>query len=392
MTAPVSVRRVESRADYRALLHFPWTVYRGEPRWTPPLMSVLREHLDRAHSPTWEHLTGDYFIAWRGDQPVGTIAAFINHRHNDYWQENIGFFGYFEALDDQDAAAALLETAAGYVRAHGATALRGPLTFSTNGECGIVIDGFEDSNVLMYPWTPPYYQRLIESVPGFEKATDLYAYHFSMEAVNGTPELQKIFRITERNNQRRGITVRHADPKRLNDEFTLLKNIYNNAWERNWGFVPFSDRELDELVKAIGQFVDPRMAFFAEVDGQPRAFLFALPDMNQVIRHARPHPRKPEIFTLLQLLYHWKLRPKMNRVRIMLMGIEEGYRSVGIDAAMFVEAYKAGLELDWQIGDGGWVLETNDAMNRLAETLHGRRYKTFRVYERALADVAHKES
>ncbi len=387
MPAPITVRPVASRADYRTFLTFPWTVYRTEPRWTPPLMSVVREHFDRDHSATWEFLDGEYFIAWRGDRPAGTIAAFINHRHNEYWDENIGFFGAFEVLDDQDAANALLDVAAEYVAARGATALRGPLTFSTNGECGILVDGFEDPNVLMYPWTHPYYQRLLEHAPGMAKVMDLYAYHFSLDAVNHSQALEKIFRITERNNARRGISVRHVDRARLDAEFALIKDIYNKAWERNWGFVPFSDRELNELVKAIGQFFDPRMAFFAEVHGEPRAFLLALPDMNQAIRHARPHPRKPEPLTLLQLLYHWKLRPKITRVRIMLMGIEEGYRNLGLDAAMFVTAYKTGIELDWQVGDGGWVLETNDAMNRLAEALHGDRYKTFRIYERALAGV-----
>lgn len=384
MTAPLTVRKVESKADYRTFLTFPWTVYHHEPRWTPPLMSTVREHFDRAHSPTWEFLQGEYFIAWRGAQPAGTIAVFINHRHNEYWNENIAFFGALEFLDDQEAVTALLDTAADYVSAFNVTALRGPATFSTNGECGILVEGFDDANVLMYPYTHPYYQRLIENVPGFKNVMDLYAYHFSLEAVNGSDTLEKLFRITARNNERRGITVRRADRSRLNEEFALLKDIYNRAWERNWGFVPFSDRELDELVKAIGQFFDPRMAFFAEVDGVPRAFLLALPDMNQVLRHARPHPGTPEALTLLRLLWHWKVRPKLTRVRIMLMGIEDSYRSIGIDAAMFVEAYQTGVELGWRVGDGGWVLETNDAMNRLAEALHGRRYKTFRMYERAL--------
>lgn len=384
MAAPLTVRKVESKADYRTFLTFPWTVYRDEPHWTPPLMSTVKEHFDREHSPTWEFLEGEYFIAWRGDKAVGTIAAFVNSRHNEYWDENIGFFGAFEFLEDQEAVTVLMETAVEYVQRFNVTALRGPATFSTNGECGILVDGFDDPNVLMYPYTPPYYQPLIENVPGFEKVMDLYAYHFSLEAVNGTQALEKIIRITERNNERRGITIRRADRKHLQDEFKLLKSIYNKAWERNWGFVPFSDRELDEMVKAIGQFVDPRMAFFAEVDGVPRAFLFALPDMNQVIHLANPRPNKPELLTLLQLLWHWKVRPKMNRVRIMLLGIEDSYRSIGLDAAMFIEAHKAGIDLDWQVGDGGWVLETNDAMNRLCETLHGRRYKTFRMYERAL--------
>jgi hypothetical protein len=385
MPAPLTVRRVDSKADYRTFLTFPWTVYRSAPNWTPPLMSVVREHMDRQHSPTWEHIEGEYFIAWRGDQPVGTVAAFINHRHNEYWDENIGFFGAFEVLDDQEAITVLLDTAAEWVAAKGATAIRGPMTFSTNGEVGVLVDGFDDPNVLMYPWTYPYYAKLIEQTPGFVPVMDFYAYHFALDRVHNSETLEKLFRITARNAERRQITIRTLNPKRLDDEFLLLKSIYNKAWERNWGFVPFSDRELDEMVAAIGQFLDPRMAFFAEVEGVPRGFILALPDMHQAIRHAWPRPGKPEVLTLLHLLWHWKIRPKVNRVRIMLMGIEEGYRNIGIDAAMFVHTYQTGVKLDWHIGDGGWVLKTNDAMNRLAETLHGRRYKTFRVYERTLA-------
>ncbi|MBI5960733.1 MAG: N-acetyltransferase, partial [Chloroflexi bacterium] len=191
--------------------------------------------------------------------------------------------------------------------------------------------------------------------------------------------------VTQKNSERRKIRVRTADVKHLKQEFSLLKDIYNKAWEKNWGFIPFAPRELDQMVHEIGQFFDPRMAFFAEVEGVPRAFLLGLPDMNQALRHAYPRPGKPDWISLLQLLWHWKVRSKIDRVRVMLMGIEDGYRTIGIDAALFIEAYNTGHKLGWQHGDGGWVLETNGPMNRLAQALNGRIYKTYRVYERALA-------
>lgn len=383
-TAPVTVRPVQTPADFKTLIRFPWTVYRDYPLWTPPLLSMLREHYDRQHSPAWEYLDGEFFIAWRGDQPVGTIAAFVNHRHNDYWNENMGFFGAFEVLNDAEAAHALLATATDYVAACGCSAIRGPFTFSTNGECGVLVDGFDDPPVVLYTYTPPYYPALIESAPGFAKVMDLYAYRITFQEAQRADKLAKVIRITERNNERRHITIRSADPKHMQREFEVLKGIYNRAWNRNWGFVPFSDRELDVLVNELGRFVHPRMVLFAEIDGEPVGFMLGLDDINQALRAAYPRPGKPEPLALLQVLWHWRIRSKITRLRIMLMGIVAEHRNVGVDAALFVGALQTGAEMGWHAADGGWVLEDNDAMNQLAVALNGQLYKTWRIYERPL--------
>lgn len=385
MANPVSVRLVESKADYQTFLKFPWTVYKDNPHWVPPLLSMQKHKLDREHNATWKHMEGDYFIAWRGDEPVGTIAAFINHRHNEFHDEHIGFFGMFEVHDDQEAATALLDTAADYVARKGYDAIRGPASFSTNDECAVLIEGFDDPPVVLMPYNPPYYQRLVENTPGFEKVMDLYSYYITLEGIHTAKErLEKLIRVTSKNNERRGITVRPIDRKNLDQEFVLLRDIYNKAWERNWGFVPASDEELDELVKALGQYFDPRMAFFAEVQGEPVAFILALPDMNQPLHRAQARPGKPELITLLQVFWHWKLRPKINRVRIMLMGVQEGYRGLGVEAAMFIQMFQVAAEMGWNYADGGWVLETNTAMSRLVEAHNGRAYKRYRFYQRDL--------
>ena len=382
MSAALTIRQAATRADFDTFATFPWRVYKHDPMWVPPLVSMQHHKLDRQHAAAWEYMEGEFFIAWRGSQPVGTIAAFINHRHNEYWDERIGFFGLFEVLDDPEAATALLETASAYVQDRGYEGIRGPASFSTNAECGLLVEGFDDPPVLMYPYNPPYYQRLIEGVGGFEKVMDLLSYRITLEEAAHAPKLSKLLRLTERNNARRHITVRTVDSGQLADEFALLKDIYNRAWNKNWGFVPFSERELDEMVQDIGRFFVPEMAFFAEVEGRPAAFLLALPDMNQVLHRVMPRPGKPEIISLLQLLWHWKVRPKIDRVRIMLMGVEEGHRGIGIEAAMFVKAYQTGIELGWNRADGGWVLETNDPMNRLVEAMNGQVYKRYRMYQR----------
>lgn len=384
MSVALSVRKVESKADYEAFLKFPWVLYKGDPYWVPPLLSMQQHKLDKKKNPTWKHLEGDYFVAWRGDKPVGTIAAFINHRHNEFHNEHIGFFGFFEVYDDQEAATALLETAAEYVRAKGYNAIRGPASFSTNEECGVLIEGFDDVPVVLMPYNYPYYQRLIENVPGFAKVMDLYSYYITLENVEGGGRLAKLLRVTQKNNERRHIVTRMPDVKKLKQEFLTLKAIYNRAWDQNWGFVPFSDEELDEMVKMLGQYFVPRLAQYASVDGKPIGFLLALPDMNQALHAAYPRPGIPEPISLLQVLWHWKIRPKINRARIMLMGVQEGYRGLGVESAMFAALYHEVVDMGWNYADGGWVLETNEPMQRLVDAYNSRHYKTYRFYERAL--------
>jgi hypothetical protein len=387
---PVTVRKVENKADHDTFTTLPWKIYRDNPYWTPPLLSMQRHKLDRRKNPTWQHLEGDYFVAWRGDQPVGTIAAFINHRHNEYHQENIGFFGFFEVYDDAEAAQALLHTAAEYVRAKGCTALRGPASFSTNDECGLLVEGFDDTPVVAYPYNPAYYQRLIESVPGFVKVMDTFAYHFTLKAAGDSEKIQKMLRINQKNNERRGITVHTPDTRHLRQEFLTLKEIYNSAWDKNWGFVPLSDAELDALVKDMGMYIDPRVTLFAKVHGEPAGFLLAVPDLFQAVHHAYPRPGKPEVISLVQVLWHWKVRRKLTRIRIPFMGVKEKFRGIGVEAAMFTELFQRATvlapKLGWDYADGGWVLETNEPMNRLVEVHQGHIYKRFRFYELTLGE------
>ncbi len=388
MSASLTVRKVENKADRSTFIAFPWTLYKDSPYWVPPLVSMQREKLDKSKNPTWHHLEGDFFIAWRGDTPVGTIAAFVNHRHNEFHGENIGFFGLFEVVDDQDVANALLDTAADHVRALGVDALRGPASLSTNEECGILIEGFDDPPVVLYPYNPPYYQRLLENA-GFEKVMDLWSHHLTLQGTRESEKVQKVFRVIDRSNERRGIVARPPDMKHLKQEFVIFKEIYNSAWEKNWGFVPFTDEELDDLVKNLGMFFEPDLTVFAEVHGKPAGFLLGLPDLNQALHRARPRPGKPELLSMAQVYWHWKLRPKITRVRIPLMGVKEEFRGIGVEAAMFARLFERVVPVaarrGWAYADGGWVLETNEPMNRLTETFNGHVYKRFRMYERALA-------
>ncbi len=384
--ADITVRRVATPQEYKIFLEFPWKLYKDNPYWVPPLVSMERHRLDREHSAAWEYMTGEYFIAWRGDQPVGTIAGFINRRHNEHWNENIGFFGRMEMIDDPAVAAALLAAAEEYVREQGADAIRGPVTFTINDICGLLVENFDDPPTVLSPYNPPYFQALIEALPGYDKVMDTYAYYITMQGTAEAKRLQKLFRVIYKNNERRGIVVRTVNVKDLAGDLNVLREIFNAAWEKNWGFVPFSDAELDELIKDLGQFLDPNVTLFAEVKGQPVGFLLALPDLNQALHHAYPRPGKPEIIAMLQTFWHWKVRSKITRLRIPLMGVKAQYRGLGVEAAMFADLFERGktycAKNGIEYGDGGWVLETNTAMQKLVDQHNGYKYKTFRFYQK----------
>jgi GNAT superfamily N-acetyltransferase len=381
MNASLTVRKVESQADYRAFFEFPWTLYKDDPYWTPPLLSMRRDLLDKKKSPSWEYLEGDYFTAWRGDRLVGTITALINHRHNEFRKEHIGWFGTFDVYDDQEAATALLNTAADWVQARGYDAIRGPQSFTTHEECGLLVDGFVRP-VLLMPYNPPYYQALVENA-GFSKVMDVYSFYVSREGIINAKETQRIARLTERIMQRNKITIRSLDPRRKKAEFALFKEIYNAAWEDNWGFVPLTPRELDALVESLGMFVEPRLALFAEVNGDPAGFIMAVPDFNQVLHKIRPRPGVPEAVSLIQALWHWKIKHSMSWIRIPLMGVKQEYRHLGVDAAMYYYMTQAIIKhTNYQDSDSGWILESNDNMVSIAKNLGTTIYKTHRFFEK----------
>lgn len=377
----VNVRKVETPADFRAFFEFPWTLYKDDPNWVPPLLSMRSDLLNKKKNPSWEYMEGDYFAAWRGDKIVGTIAALINHRHNEFHQEHVGWFGAFEVYDDQEAATALLNTAAEWVKAKGYDAIRGPQTFTTHEDCGVLVDGFTPP-VLLMPYNHPYYQKLVENA-GFVKAMDIYSFHVSRARQAEIGLQDRLGRITQGVMKRNKITIRNIDRKNLKQEFVLFKEIYNVAWDKNWGFVPMTPKELDALVVSLGQFFEPRFAFFAYVDGEPAGFVLSIPDFNQVLHKAYARPGTPEIFTLLKALWYWKIRPVMTWARIPLLGVKEAYRNKGVDAALYYHVLTALLN-DPRIehSDSGWILESNTNMVSIAKSFGSDIYKTHRFYEK----------
>lgn len=379
----ITIRKVETSADFKPFFEFPWTLYKDDPNWVPPLLSMRREQFDKQKGPAWEYLEGDYFTAWRDDKLVGTISAYINHRHNEFHNEHIGWFGAFEVYDDAEAAAALLNTAADWVKAHGGSLIRGPQTFTTHEETGLLVGGFERP-ILLMPYNPPYYEKHILAA-GYTPVMDTYSFYIGRKDVQETGLFERLERVTHSIMKRSRITIRPVERKNMKQEFDLFKELYNAAWEKNWSFVPMTPRELDGMVKSLGQFFDPDLAFFGYVNDVPAGFIMGVPDFNEVLYRARAKPGTPEIITLLKALYFWKIRPVIDTARVPLMGVKEEYRKKGLDAAMYFYLLRALMNNPIYLhSDSGWILSTNDTMVSISLNFGSRIYRTYRYYDRAL--------
>jgi hypothetical protein len=384
LSGPLTIRKVDTPADFKIFLEFPWTIYKDDPNWVPPLLSMRKLLLDKKKSPSWDYLEGDYYLAFRGDKPVGTISAVVNHIYNKFWEIKVGWFGFFECFDDQEAATALLKAASEHIKSLGPyTGMLGPANFTMNDECGLLIENFSQP-VLLMPYNKPYYRKLIEeSGLGFAKAMELYSWYSNPDLIQSEGGLPaKLVRVVEKTRERNGIKIRKPDTKKLKQELATIRSIWENAWEKNWGFQPPTDKELDHLFKDLKDYVDPALARIAEIDGKAVGFLLALPDMNQALKAAYPNPQTPEIITLLKVLWHWKIRPKITGQRILLMGVLPEYRSKGADAAMNLSFFEEGIRNKYYDTDAGWVLETNQPMNQLSVSFHAKLYKRYMVYER----------
>jgi len=266
MPGKLTVRPVETAAERTAFIHFQWTVYKNDPFWVPPLLSEREAFFDPVDGhPFHRHAKVRYFMAFRDEKPVGRIAAFINYRHNEYWDEEIGSFGHFEVLEDREAAEALLETAEAFVRDEGMTAIRGPLNFSTNEEIGLLVEGWNGPPVIMMTYNPRYYVDFIAGA-GYEKVMDVLAYTTDLTQYkpDGTGINPKLLRVARKVKERYDITVRPVDMRHFDEEAQRIKEVYHQAWSKNWGFVPLTDAEMNNLAHEIRQFMDPKVTFIAD--------------------------------------------------------------------------------------------------------------------------------
>ena len=376
MSSGVDVRPVAGRADLERFLRLPWQVYADDAMWVPPLLADVRAALDTAKHPFHQHAEVQTFLAWRGNDLVGRIAAVVNRAHNEFHQDTLGFFGLFESIDDQGVADALLATAESWLRDRGMTTAQGPMNLSTNEEVcspGVLVDGFHRPPAIMMGHTPAYYGRLLERA-GYGKAKDLLAYWIENEEV--PKRLQRVHQRLLRDGR---TTIRSMRVREFDAEVKRVEDIYNSAWERNWGFVPMTHDEIAHMAKQLKPIVEPRLCAFVEVDGVTAGFALGLPDYNVALKHVNGRLFPTGIFKLL-----W-YRRKIAHARTITLGIKAGYRGRGLDGLLithlFLEARKIGI---WK-SECSWILEDNWDLRRGLDAIGAVPDKTYRVYEKPLS-------
>jgi GNAT superfamily N-acetyltransferase len=373
----VEIRPVHSKSELDDFIKLPFRLYEGEPNWVPPLIFERRQHLDRSSNPFFEHADAEYFLAYREGRVVGRITAQVDFRYWEFHDVKWGFYGFFECEDDAEVAAALLDTAEGWLTAYGCDRMVGPWDFSTNDEGGILIEGHERPAIILMPWSHRHYPALLEGA-GMTKAMDLLMWELR---VQGRDKVHPaIWDMAAKVETEHGIVCRPFRKKDLQNEVTRFMEVYNAAWEKNWGFVPLTDNEVRHYAKTLKPVLSEHWAMIAERTdtGEVVGAALSLPDFNQVL--AKMKGRLFPIGWAKALL----AQRKVDRVRVFALGVKPEYQHTGV-AAKFYEMHFDSAERTPQTwGEMGWILETNTPMNRAMEGMGGKVVRRYRIYERLL--------
>ncbi len=372
MAGKVNVFPVTNSKDLNDFIRFPWKVYSNNPNWVPPLISNMKKVLDPEHNPFFKHADQQYFLAKRDEETVGRIAVVIDYNFIAFHEEKAGFVGYFDSINEYEVASALFSTSFEWLKERGMDIMRGPVNLSPNNEIGLLIDNFDTPPVIMMTYNPEYYIGFFEKY-GFEKAMDLYAYFRDKAEFN-----ERMVKIAETVKQREGISIRTVNMKEFDSEVEIVKEIYNAAWEKNWGFVPWTEEEFDFIAKDLKQIIDPDFVYIVEVEGKPVAFSLALPDINQVLKRING---KITPFNFLKVLWYSK---KIDHLRVAILGILKEYRRTGLSALLYYETYKRGLAKGYKSGEMSWILENNIPVNKDLVRTGSKIYKTYRVFDKRI--------
>lgn len=370
----VEVDLLNNKKDRLAFINLPWTLYKDDPHWIP-VLKMAQEEIFKKNHPFYQVGHIKAWIARKDGVDVGRIVAIINDRHNQFHNEKTGFYGFFESIDDQKVSQALFQRAEDYIKSQGMNKIRGPLNPSTNYEGGNLIDGFDGPPVMMMNYNPPFYQNHIESM-NYTKAMDLLAYHSDLNFE--MPEVIK--KVCERAEQKSNITFRTVQKKNWKHEVETMWNIYNDAWEDNWGFVPMTKDEFHHTAKDLKAILDERTICFALVDGEEAGFIVALPDLNQVFKKIPSGKLLPfGIFKLLNMKKH------VSRTRVITLGVRKKFRKLGLEAILYHRTHQNLLATkQYKEVEMSWILEDNLNMNKPLLRMGARPYRTYRIFEKEI--------
>ncbi|MFQ5584416.1 MAG: GNAT family N-acetyltransferase, partial [Calditrichia bacterium] len=367
MSREITIRTVENKKDLMAFIKLPWKINRGDPNWVAPLIMDRLKFLNKEKNPFFKENPAEFFLAYRNGELVGRIAAILNHQHNQYYNDKTGFFGCLEAIEDQDVFDALLEKVKEWLRPKGCDLIMGPMNPSTNDEVGFLVDGFDTPPYFMMTHNPPYYNNMMMAA-GFEKAKDLLAFYLDKEHLVIT---EKVKRVTDGIKKKFPVTIRAVNIKKLNDELEVFREIYNNAWSTNWGFVPLTPEEFDYVANDFKKIIDPELVLIAELAGKPVGFCLALPNYNEVFKKI-PNGRLLPFGWLTFLLN----KKKIKGIRVITLGAVKEYQHTGIGSLLYLEIIRRGLAQGYDRAELSWVLEDNELMIRPLQFLGAIPYKT----------------
>jgi len=377
----VTVVPVQGRRARKRFVDFPYNFYPERyPRWVPPLRRDVKQILDPGSNAFFDHGDLQLFLAEDASgAAVGRIAAVVNGMHLQTHEDATGFFGFFESVDDEAVAEAVVDAAVGWLREQGLTRVRGPANPSLNDTAGLLVDGFEFSPSLLMPYNPPYYEKLLLRC-GFERTMTMWSFyvHHKYMKMDRLRRGEKIAR-----HRTPGLSLRTLDMDRFEEEVRVVRDIYNEAWADNWGHVPMTEAEFEQLVDELKQIVDPNMVFFVEHDGEPVGFSVSLPDVNEALRHVPDGRLFP--FGLPKLLFH--LRYSIRNVRMPLMGIRKAYQGRGIDAMLILATMEAAVPNGYVGCETSWILDTNERLLNMIDTIGATQDKEYAMFEKPISTV-----
>jgi GNAT superfamily N-acetyltransferase len=375
----IEISQVSSRRDRDAFIKFQWRIYANDPAWVPPLIIERKTFLNRKRHPFYKHGDAALFLARRDDEIVGRIMASDDPNYNSLHQSNVGCFGLFECIDDPDAATALFQAAAGWLRKKGRTEMMGPIDYSTNYVCGLLIAGFQFAPTILTAHNPPYYRELIESC-GFAKEKDWYAWWFADPA----KAANRLRRLAERFRKRWPVTLRPGNLKNIREESRRLRQIFNQAWQKNWGFVPFTEAEFEFMTNEMKPLLVPKFTWIAEMGDEPIGFILCLPDIHVALRHINGRLTRFGLpIGLIKLLYYKRL---IRKGRLIALGVVEKYRHAGVAEMLVLRVIEETMIKRGITGELSMTLEDNVMINRFVEAIGAQRYKTYRIFKRALTE------
>lgn len=369
----VEIREVTTKGDFKKFVQFQYDLYRDDRLWVPYLKSEVN-YLFSPKNPFWQHAERKIFLAKQGKEVVGRIVAIVDDELVKFRKDREGVFGFYESINDGEVAAALYGAAEGWLREKKMRTLVGPMNPSTNEECGFLLEGFDTPPYIMMTHTPPYYIDLAQGC-GYDKAMDMYAWMMDVSK----SDIARLKRVADAARRRwPELEIRHVDIKKFDEEVQLVRKIYNCAWEDNWGFVPATEAEFDDVAKRLKSLLVPELVWVAFVKGEPAGFLMAIPNYNEVLA------KMGGSMNPISVIKFMTGKRKIKGIRLMLFGVCPQFRQKGIDACLMYESNVVASRMGFKHCEFSWVLEKNLMTNRASEMMTGGVYKTYRIFGKTL--------